>query len=152
MNSSFPRVPHFASPQDSFLWPLHSAWDYSFLLQWAAVSGTLQHTMQCFQAALLTARDLWSLFGTPCTLQSDIPKSTLLSVWKQGPFHSQPQTIEWVTYQSVFVLGNQHANKTTYPRLSILRESDIRTKQHRSAFLLMLTLDNVSSTWTATNG
>lgn len=52
------------------------------------------HMVQCFQAALLTVRDLGSLFDTQCALQSDIPESTLLSVLKQGPFHSQPQTTE----------------------------------------------------------
>lgn len=42
VGSSFPGVPHLASSQDSFQQPLHSAWESSFLLQWAAVSGILQ--------------------------------------------------------------------------------------------------------------
>ena len=44
------------SSQDSFQQPLHSAWESSFLLQWAAVSGILQ--LWAHDAALLSAWDL----------------------------------------------------------------------------------------------
>lgn len=94
VSSSFPGVSHFASSQDSFQQPLHSAWEpvsYCSGLQYQE-SFSYGHMMLRFQAALLSAWDLWSLFRKQCTLQSDIPESenkapSILSPLKLSEFY-----------------------------------------------------------------